>query len=66
MVTIYFKLADIKVESSAAYLLKLGKNPVEGFRAYLQFLNIHHHHHRQSLLIDEVVSLLHGLPWNRV
>ena len=26
MVTIDFKLADIKVESSAAYLLKLGKN----------------------------------------
>ena len=27
MVTIAFRLADVKLESSEAYLLKLGKNP---------------------------------------
>ena len=36
MVTIYFKLADIKLESFEAYLLKFRK-AVEGFRKYLHF-----------------------------
>ena len=38
MVTIDFKLADIKLESSEAFLLKLGKKSVVGFRSYLHFL----------------------------
>ena len=38
MVTIDFKLADIKLESSEALLLKLGEKSVVGFQSYLHFL----------------------------
>ena len=38
MVTIDFKLADIKLESSEAFLLKLGEKSVVGFRSYLHLL----------------------------
>ena len=37
MVTVDFKLADIKLESSEAYLLKLGEKSVAGFQIYLHF-----------------------------
>ena len=39
MVTIDFKLADIKLESSETYLLKLGEKSVAGFGSYLHFLS---------------------------
>ena len=37
MVTIDFRLADIKLDSSSAYLLKLGKICYIGFRSFLNF-----------------------------
>ena len=38
MVTIDFKLTDVKLESSDALLLKLGEKSVVGFQSYLHLL----------------------------